>query len=69
MKGFNMALINSRERKQRQTIQEGAHAAIEALLAKLEERIPTQGRIFPRRQLDVDAVLARSLRSVGGEEL
>jgi hypothetical protein len=63
-----MELANSRQVKDQQTTQNRARAAIEAYPGKPDERIsPGPIPVSPRRQLDVDAVLARSLRKVESE--
>jgi hypothetical protein len=65
-----MSLADSREVKDEQTIQDRARVAIQTYHAGLDEPIgPTPDPLPQKRHLDVDAVLARSLRSVVGEEL
>lgn len=65
-----MTLINLRDIKAEETIRDGARAAIQTYPAKPDERVrPITDPIYQRRILDVDAVLARSLRSVSADEL
>ena len=65
-----MTLINLRDVKDEQTIQDRARVAIETYNAKQDEPIDSgSDPVSQRRRLDVDAVLARSLRSVTAEEL
>jgi hypothetical protein len=65
---MNMALVNLRVVKNRQTTQDRAPADIEAHTSKSDEQInPAPIPVSPRRHLDVDAVLARSLREVESE--
>jgi hypothetical protein len=63
-----MSLANSREVKDEQTTQNRARAAIEAYTSKSDEGIsPGSNPISHGRRLDVDAVLARSVREVVSE--
>ena len=64
-----MSLANSREVKDELTTQDRARAAIEAYASKAGERIigPGSDPVSHGRHLDVDAVLARSLRKVVSE--
>lgn len=64
-----MSLASSREVKDEQTTQNRARTAIEAYASKSDERIigPGSGPVSHGRHLDVDAVLARSLRKVVSE--
>ena len=65
-----MTLINLRDVEDEQTIQERARAAIEADHGAPDEPIdPGLSKISKRRILNVDAVLARSLRRVTAEEV
>jgi hypothetical protein len=62
-----MSLADSRDLKDEQTIQERARVAIQH--AGPDEPIgPGHDPVSQRRRLDVDAVLARSLPRVAGEE-
>jgi hypothetical protein len=64
----NMELANSTEVKGEQATQNGARAAIEAYTSKSDERIgPGSNPVSQKRHLDVDAVLARSVRKVVSE--
>jgi hypothetical protein len=63
-----MALVNLRVFKDRQTTQDLARADIEPYTSISDERVsPAEIPVSPRRRLDVDAVLARSLREVVSE--
>ena len=63
-----MALVNLRVVKDRQTMQDQARPDIEPYTSKSDERINrAQIPVSPRRHLDVDAVLASSLREVVSE--
>ena len=65
-----MTLIDLRNVKDEETIQEGAGEETETYLAEPDEEIsPGPVTISRNRRLDVDKVLARSLRSVTAEEL
>ena len=65
-----MTLIDLRNVKNEQTAQEGADEERETYLAESDEEIiPGPVPISQKRRLDVDAVLARSLRSVTAEEV
>jgi|GEM_PF-2224200 len=67
-KGMKMALVNLRVVKDRQTTPDLARVDIEPYTSKSDERVsPAQIPVSPRRRLDVDAVLARSLREVVSE--
>lgn len=62
-----MTLLNLRDAKDEEPIEE---RAIETYPARPDELIePTKVPISDKRRLDVDAVLARSLRRVTAEEL
>ena len=61
-----MDQANSTEIKGEQPTQNATRAAIEEYTAKSDEEIcPSLDPVFQKRHLDVDAVLARSLRRVG----
>ena len=63
-----MSPVNLREVKDEQTTQDRARAAIRTYRAQPHERIGAISEsVSPRRRLDVDAVLARSLPKVTGE--
>jgi hypothetical protein len=63
-----MELANSRVIKDEQTTQNHARAAIDAYTANSDERIISgPNPVSQRRHLDVDAVLARSVRKVVSE--
>jgi len=66
----HMTLIDLRNVNNEQTNQEGAGEERETYLAESDEEIsPDPVPISQKRRLDVDAVLARSLRSITAEEL
>ena len=61
-----MEQANSIEIKGEQPTQNATRAPLEGSLAKSDEEIcPSSDQVFQKRHLDVDAVLARSLRKVG----
>ena len=65
-----MKAINLSDIKEDQTNQDRARAEIETYHARPDEQVgPSPGPVSQRRRLDVDAVLARSLRSVESEKL
>jgi hypothetical protein len=65
-----MTIINLRDVKDEPAIKDRARTTIETYEAKPDKRIgPSPSPISQRRHLDVDAVLARSLPRVAGEEL
>ena len=66
--GRSMATANSILIKDEPTSQNRARAAIEAYTSKSDERIaPSSDPVSHKRHLDVDAVLARSVRKVVSE--
>jgi hypothetical protein len=63
-----MELANSTEVRGEQASQNGARAAIEPYTSKSDEGIGLSSNpVFQKRHLDVDAVLARSVRKVVSE--
>lgn len=63
-----MELANSTELKGEQATRNDARAAIEAHTSKSDERLgPSSDPVSHKRHLDVDAVLARSVRKVVSE--
>jgi hypothetical protein len=64
-----MSVADSRDVKDEQTIEDPARVAIQTDYAQPDEQIgPGDDPVSLRRHLDVDAVLARSLPRVAGEE-